>query len=56
MLGNFEDAVKEAARLAGIKGEPKLYYPKKKIPWTKLFLNTLLEIINEDIQKIKILY
>jgi len=56
MLGNFEDAVKEAARLARIKGEPKLYYPKKKIPWTKLFLNTLLEIINEDIQKIKILY
>ena len=56
MLGNFEDAVKEAARLAGIKGEPNLYYPKKKTPWTKLFLNTLLEFINEDIQKIKISY
>jgi len=56
MLGNFEDAIKEATRLAGIKGEPKLYYPKKKTPWTRLLLNTLLEILNEDIQKIKISY
>jgi protease-4 len=29
-LGNFQDAVAEAARMAGIKKEPKLIYPPKK--------------------------
>jgi protease-4 len=29
-LGNFYDAVEVAAKLAGIKGEPKLVYPEKK--------------------------
>jgi protease IV len=29
-LGNFQDAVAEAARMTGIKAEPKLIYPPKK--------------------------
>ena len=29
-LGNFQDAVNELARMAGIKGEPKLVYPTPK--------------------------
>ena len=29
-LGNFYDAVEVAAKLAGIKGDPKLVYPEKK--------------------------
>jgi len=29
-LGNFEDAIALAAKLAGIKGEPEVIYPEKK--------------------------
>ena len=29
-LGNFEDAIALAARMAGIKGEPEVIYPEKK--------------------------
>lgn len=37
-LGNFNDAVKIAAELAGIEGEPRLVYPQKKkgLVWESL--------------------
>jgi protease IV len=39
-LGNLEDAVAEAGRLAGLKGEPQLIRPSKK---KKLLLDMLVE-------------
>lgn len=40
-IGNFEDAVAIAAKEAGIKGKPKLYYPEsKKDGFLKLLLGT----------------
>ena len=39
-LGTLQDAVEEAGRLAGIKGEPELIRPKKK---KKLLLDMLVE-------------
>ena len=39
-LGNFEDAVRNAARLCGIKGKPTLVWPKDS---NKSWLTTLLE-------------
>ncbi len=56
VLGNFEDAVSLAARMAGIKGEPHLYYPKEKLSWRKMFLDSVAEVLMEQIQKIKISY
>ncbi|MCD6320504.1 MAG: signal peptide peptidase SppA [Candidatus Desulfofervidaceae bacterium] len=55
-LGNFEDAVKLAAKLGGIKGEPKLYYPKEKISWTKLLMDNMFEALDKHIQQIKFDY
>ncbi len=39
-MGNLQDAVKEAARLAGIKGEPEVIYPPEK---KKMLLDWLVE-------------
>ncbi len=39
-LGNLQDAVAEAAKLAGIKGEPEIIYPPEK---KKSFLGLLME-------------
>jgi protease-4 len=39
-LGNLQDAVAEAARLAGIKGEPEVIYPPEK---KKMLLDWLVE-------------
>ncbi|RLA94707.1 MAG: signal peptide peptidase SppA [Deltaproteobacteria bacterium] len=37
-LGNFNDAVKIAAEMVGIKGEPELIYPEKKFSFLDYFL------------------
>lgn len=42
-LGNFFDAVKIAATLGGIKGEPKLEYPEKR--WDN-YLDLLMESVS----------
>ena len=39
-LGNLEDAVAEAGRLAGLKGEPQVIRPSKK---KKILLDMLVE-------------
>ncbi|HDH97321.1 MAG TPA: S49 family peptidase [Proteobacteria bacterium] len=36
-FGNLNDAVKLAAELAGIEGEPRVIYPKRKFEWHMLF-------------------
>jgi len=36
-LGNFAEAVEEAARLAHIKGRPRLVYGRRKKPWWRMF-------------------
>ncbi|MBN1572300.1 MAG: signal peptide peptidase SppA [Deltaproteobacteria bacterium] len=41
-LGNMEDAVKKAAEMAGIEGEPRLVYPpKEKISLLSILLNDM---------------
>lgn len=55
-LGNFEDAVRLAAKLGGIKGEPKLYFPKEKSRLTKLLFESLSELLWENIHQIKFHY
>ena len=45
-LGNFEDAIALAAKLAGIKGEPEIIYPEKKR------FSILDLLLQETIQKI----
>jgi len=37
-LGNFQDALRVAKELGGIKGEPELVYPKRKVSFLKLLL------------------
>jgi len=34
-LGNFEDALRLALKLAGLSGPPQLVYPKEEKPWLK---------------------
>ena len=55
-LGNFEDAIRLAAKLGKIKEEPRLFYPKKKTPWMKLLTESLFETLSEYIQQRKIIY
>jgi len=55
-LGNFEDAIRLAAKLGKIKEEPRLFYPKKKTPWMKLLTESLFETLSEYIQQTKIIY
>ena len=38
-IGNFKDAVKLAAKLSGLKGSPKLIFPRKKDTWWKELLS-----------------
>ena len=45
-LGNLEDAVNEAAKLAGIKGKPVVVELKKEQPLLKRFLGTDLKVGN----------
>ena len=43
-LGTIEDAIDLAAKLAGIKGEPEVVYPKKeRLPWIDLLLDSATE-------------
>lgn len=45
-LGNFMDAIELAKRMAGIKGEPKLVYPKKeRIGLLELLFSSLSKVI-----------
>ena len=41
-LGNFTDAVNIAAKLGGIKGDPELLYPKKKLSFLDYFVGKTL--------------
>jgi protease-4 len=48
-LGNLQDAIKRAAEIAGIEGEPKVIYPAKEKP---SILEFLLEGSMKEIQQI----
>ena len=47
-MGNFYDAIKVAANLCGIKGEPEIEYPKKK--WNS-YLDLFLDSTSKSIVK-----
>ena len=50
-MGNLQDAIEEASRLAGIEGRPQIVYPKRKISLWELLIkemaSTFLEALNE---------
>jgi protease-4 len=49
-LGNLEDAVAEAGRMAGIKGEPKVVTPtRKKLSFAELLKQEIKTVIDERI-------
>jgi len=53
-LGNFQDAVNLAKKLAHIKGEIKLVYPEKKrrsLLWNLIFKDLVDDIINRVDQR-----
>lgn len=50
-MGNLQDAIDEATKLAGIKGKPQVLYPKKKFSLWELLVkemaSALIEVLNE---------
>lgn len=52
-IGNFQDAIDTAAKLAGIKGKPQIIYPKKKFSLLELLIkesaSTIINYLNEKI-------
>ncbi len=52
-LGNLQDAIDTAAKLAGIKGKPQIIYPKKKFSLLELLIregaSLLINFFNEKI-------
>jgi len=49
-IGNFNDAVNIAAELAGMEGEPRLIYPKRKFEWQMFFESFSDAIINKMLE------
>lgn len=46
-FGNFNDAIDKAAQLAGIKGKPRIIYPKRKFEWRLLFESLSDAVVNK---------
>ena len=46
-FGNFNDAIKIAAQLGGIKGEPQVIYPKHKLKWEMFFESFSNVVVNK---------
>ena len=47
-LGNFQDAVQWAGELAGMEGDPEVFYPKKeKIPFLQYLMESALQLWTE---------
>ncbi len=50
-MGNLQDAIDEATKLAGITGKPQVLYPKKKFSLWELLIkemaSALIEVLNE---------
>ncbi len=55
-LGNLEDAVKTAARLAGIKGEPSVVTKKEKITLISLLRGAVPRELTEAVPSVKLKY
>lgn len=50
-LGNLQDAIAEAGRLAGIKGDPEIVYPpEKKRSWLDLVLESTIGSLAERVE------
>jgi protease-4 len=55
-LGNLEDAVKAAAQLAGIKGEPEVVSKKERFSFANLIRNGLPKELTDISPSVKIKY
>jgi len=53
-IGNFYDAVSVAKKLAHIKGEPELVYPKKKWDYLDLFMESAVGAVNRAADRIRL--
>lgn len=54
-LGNFRDAVRIAAELGGVEGEPRLVYPPKEEPFLlrELLAGSVREAVHAGVQELK---
>jgi protease-4 len=55
-LGNLEDAIKSAAQLAGIKGEPEIVTKKEELSLVNLLRNNLPKELADMVPSIKVKY
>jgi protease-4 len=55
-LGNLEDAIKSAAKLSGIKGEPEVVTKKEELSLINLLRNNIPEEITDMFPSIKVKY
>jgi protease-4 len=50
-MGNLEDAIDEAAKLAGIEGRPEVLYPKRRVSLRELLIKTaasaVMDVLSE---------
>lgn len=53
-IGNFYDAIAMAKKLAHIKGEPELVYPKKKWEYLDLFTESAVNAINRVAERVRL--
>jgi len=54
-IGGFAEAIKLAAELGGIKGEPKLYYPRKTKMWFMRLVEEAKSTV-EDLTRVSVEY
>ncbi len=51
-LGNLQDAIAEAAKLAGIEGEPSVIYPERKKPrFLELFSEAVISVLYKKLNE-----
>ena len=55
-MGNLEDAIKAAAKLAGIKGEPVLVTRKERFSLVDLLRGTIPEELREAASTVRVKY
>jgi protease-4 len=55
-LGNLEDAVKAAAKLAGIKGEPVVVSKKEKLSFINILRGTMPKELTDVFPSVRIKY
>ncbi len=56
MIGNLQDAIMEASRIAGIKGEPQVVEKKREFSFFELLENSFFKYISSLVPPVKLKY